>query len=106
LNLNPTFIERLFEPTYNNVFSCWLNKENRFEPVYVDGYFPYNGKLNSVIAWSEEFLWIGVLIKCCAKLFGSYDELFKLNFDEWSQLILGKTLTRLQKPSYQEIKTW
>jgi hypothetical protein len=101
LNLNPIFIERIFEPTYNNVFSCWLNKNGQFEPTYVDGYLPYNGKLNSFLAWSEEFLWIGVILKCCAKVLGGYDQLFKLNFDDWSQKILGRTLTTLRKPSYK-----
>ncbi len=65
---------------------------NRFEPVHVDGYLPYDGKLNSIYAWSEQFLWVGVLLKAAAKLFRGYDKVEKLTFDDWTRIILGFTM--------------
>lgn len=33
---------RLYEPSYNNIFSLWLFLKGKYEPIYVDGDFPFN----------------------------------------------------------------
>lgn len=72
LTVNPKIVQRLFEPAYNNVFCVWLNVNGTFQPIFVDGYLPYDSKLNSLYGHTEEFLWIAVLIKAAAKAFGGY----------------------------------
>lgn len=72
LTVNHKIIERLIEPAYNNVFSVWLNRNGTYEPIFVDGYLPYDFRLNSLFGHSEEFLWVAVLIKAAAKVFGRY----------------------------------
>lgn len=52
LTVNPKIVQRLFEPVYNNVFSVWLNTNGIFEPVFVDGYLPYDSRLNSLYGHS------------------------------------------------------
>jgi len=40
---------------------------------------PYTSKLNPLYTWAEEYIWVGVFLKCVAKKLGSYELMEKLS---------------------------
>jgi len=62
------------------VFAVWMNDGGQWRPIIVDDYFPYDPVARRWAFCSTEpnvDLWVLVLEKAFAKLYGSYDSLLK-----------------------------
>jgi len=74
----PKLIERLFlteEPNKAGCYAVWLNDNGEWKPIIVDDYFPCLGN-NKGPAFSKANgpeLWVLLLEKAYAKMYGSYD---------------------------------
>lgn len=64
---------RIFEPSFNNIFSLWLYINGRYEPIYIDGDFPFDQNLTPLYGYSEGYPWYSILIKCLSKILGAFD---------------------------------
>lgn len=82
---------RLYEPPFHNVFSLWLFIKGKYEPIYVDGDFPFDEEMNPLHGYTEGYPWYSILLKCFAKIYNSYsyDELSKIKPCQLYQFFTG-----------------
>jgi hypothetical protein len=58
---------------------------------------PFDGRLNNLYGWCDEYLWVGVLFKAVAKLLTGYHHLSALSANDVFKMVTGANFDRLQK---------
>lgn len=74
----PSLLFNIFEKPSKSGFKCNLYEKNEVAKVVVDGYIPFDANYYPLFGYFDQFIWFSVLIKCIAKLKGSYKALKSL----------------------------
>jgi hypothetical protein len=76
----PEIIQNAFGKPNKHGFCCNFFIDGQYRKVTVDGQFPFDVNYYPLFGFFDQFIWFSVMVKCIAKLKGSYAALNQLSF--------------------------